>query len=75
MRNLKFQRQLEELEDRKKKAARRSGAKGWNARKELRKIEEEVAAASAEFVNTILHSYQKLTMIDLRTRQVSPRSS
>ncbi|CCX07847.1 Similar to ATP-binding cassette sub-family F member 3; acc. no. Q66H39 [Pyronema omphalodes CBS 100304] len=48
MRNLKFQRQLEELEDRKKKAARRSGAKGWNARKELRKIEEEVAAASAE---------------------------
>jgi hypothetical protein len=60
MRNLKFQRQLEELEDRKKKAARRSGAKGWNARKELRKIEEEVAAASAELVAPIPHLTSKI---------------
>jgi ATP-binding cassette subfamily F protein 3 len=47
VRKLKHERRIRELEDAKKLATYRSGARGLKARKELRQLEEELAASLA----------------------------
>jgi ATP-binding cassette subfamily F protein 3 len=47
VRQLKYERRIRDLEEAKKLAIYRSGARGLKARKELRQLEEELAASLA----------------------------
>ena len=52
VRKLKHQARIRDLEEAKKIAAYRSGARGLKARKELRALEEELEASLKAYVST-----------------------